>query len=80
VLTPSQAGFGLGALNEAEDDDIDVYDSGVNRGRTQMAYDAMDQDDREDIIMGGPSRERGSRPGPSLLVRTLARAPRSIHA
>lgn len=64
VLTLYVAGFGLGALNEAEDDDVDVYDSGTNRGKTQMAYDAMDQDDQEDIVMGESSR-RVPRTGPS---------------
>ncbi|KAI9507034.1 hypothetical protein F5148DRAFT_1299856 [Russula earlei] len=35
------AGFGLGALNEAEDDDIDVYDSTSRGDRTYMPYDAI---------------------------------------
>ena len=42
----SLAGFGLGALNEAEDDDIDVYDSASRADRTYMPYDsARDADD-----------------------------------
>jgi hypothetical protein len=45
-------------LNEADDDDVDIYDSGLNRGKTQLAYDTMDQNDREDIIMGGRSARR----------------------
>ncbi|KAH9066795.1 hypothetical protein EDB87DRAFT_1588266 [Lactarius vividus] len=40
------AGFGLGALNEAEDDDIDVYDSASRADRTYMPYDSTrDADD-----------------------------------
>jgi G patch domain-containing protein 1 len=39
------AGFGLGALNDAEDDDIDVYDGNLNKGRTRVAYDAFDHGD-----------------------------------
>lgn len=35
------AGFGLGALNEAEDDDVDVYDSTTRTDRTYMPYDAI---------------------------------------
>jgi G patch domain-containing protein 1 len=58
------AGFGLGALNEADDDDVDIYDAGPGRGRTQMAYDTIDHDDQGDIVMGGVSR-RGPRAGPS---------------
>ncbi|KAI9451844.1 hypothetical protein F5148DRAFT_1277664 [Russula earlei] len=39
-------GFGLGALNEAEDDDIDVYDSTSRGDRTYMPYAAIrDADD-----------------------------------
>ncbi|KAI9458144.1 hypothetical protein BJY52DRAFT_437826 [Lactarius psammicola] len=34
------AGFGLGALNEAEDDDVDVYDSASRADRTYMPYDS----------------------------------------
>lgn len=34
------AGFGLGALNEAEDDDIDVYESLSHADRTYMPYDS----------------------------------------
>ncbi|KAH9957983.1 hypothetical protein BGW80DRAFT_1465564, partial [Lactifluus volemus] len=34
-------GFGLGALNEAEDDDVDVYDSTSHANRTYMPYDAV---------------------------------------
>ncbi len=34
------AGFGLGALNEAEDDDIDVYDPTSHAERTYMPYDS----------------------------------------
>ena len=35
------AGFGLGALNEAEDDDVDIYDSTSHADRTYMPYDAI---------------------------------------
>ncbi|KAI9512271.1 hypothetical protein F5148DRAFT_1008581 [Russula earlei] len=44
------AGFGLGALNEAEDDDIDVYDSTSRGDRTYMPYDAIrDADDSSGV-------------------------------
>ena len=35
------AGFGLGALNEAEDDDVDIYESTSRADRTYMPYDAI---------------------------------------
>lgn len=47
------AGFGLGALNEAEDDDIDVYDSTSHAGRSRMAYDIADHDADDTISIGG---------------------------
>ncbi|PCH44567.1 hypothetical protein WOLCODRAFT_77193 [Wolfiporia cocos MD-104 SS10] len=47
------AGFGLGALNDADEDDLDVYDSGHGRhSRSRMAYDVVDDDDGRPIAMG----------------------------
>ena len=35
-----EAGFGLGALNDAEEDDIDIYDSSISRRfDREIAYD-----------------------------------------
>jgi G patch domain-containing protein 1 len=51
--SPTKAGFGLGALNEAEDDDIDVYDSTTHADRTYMPYDAIrDADDGSSVRRG----------------------------
>jgi G patch domain-containing protein 1 len=47
------AGFGLGALNDAEDDDIDVYDGGLSRESRRMAYDAGETEDGDSITLGG---------------------------
>lgn len=43
------AGFGLGALNEADEDDLDVYDSGLTSGSRRLAFEAgeEDEDDRK---------------------------------
>ncbi|KAJ8514295.1 hypothetical protein ONZ45_g8158 [Pleurotus djamor] len=38
------AGFGLGALNDADEDDLDVYDSGTTLSKRRTAYDGMDHD------------------------------------
>ncbi|KAF8517942.1 hypothetical protein BU17DRAFT_49261 [Hysterangium stoloniferum] len=46
------AGFGLGALNEAEDDDIDVYDGMRSREHRRMAYDVGETEDDEHIALG----------------------------
>lgn len=54
VLTPSDvAGFGLGALNDAEDDDVDIYASGYGPSGRQrrLAYDD-DEDEGERVILG----------------------------
>ncbi|KAI0343331.1 hypothetical protein BDW22DRAFT_1407187 [Trametopsis cervina] len=58
------AGFGLGALNDADEDDLDVYDGSLNvRGGRRMAYDAEDDDDR---ITMGTSKSGRSRPSQSM--------------
>ncbi|EJD07516.1 uncharacterized protein FOMMEDRAFT_137805 [Fomitiporia mediterranea MF3/22] len=48
------AGFGLGALNDADDDDLDVYDRGFVQSGRKLAYDADDDDER--IAIGGLSK------------------------
>ncbi|KXN90681.1 G patch domain-containing protein 1 [Leucoagaricus sp. SymC.cos] len=39
------AGFGLGALNDADEDDLDVYDADFKTTRNRQAYDAQHADD-----------------------------------
>ena len=43
MLTVHPAGFGLGALNDADEDDIDIYDSGPSSRRNLTAYEAGDE-------------------------------------
>jgi G patch domain-containing protein 1 len=48
VLTSHIAGFGLGALNDAEEDDIDVYDTSnfsSNTHRRNLAFEEQENDD-----------------------------------
>ncbi|KIK50063.1 hypothetical protein GYMLUDRAFT_51406 [Collybiopsis luxurians FD-317 M1] len=47
------AGFGLGALNDADEDDLDVYDGGSSSLRNRLAYDAADDHDGDRISLGG---------------------------
>jgi G patch domain-containing protein 1 len=54
------AGFGLGALNEAEDDDVDVYDVDFKRHGTRMAYDASQRDDSRMAIDGKSPPKSGT--------------------
>jgi G patch domain-containing protein 1 len=35
----------LGALNDAEEDDVDVYDSGLHNSRRRIAFEAGDEDE-----------------------------------
>ncbi|KAJ7708879.1 hypothetical protein B0H17DRAFT_1031153 [Mycena rosella] len=53
------AGFGLGALNDADEDDLDVYDGGFAQSRNRTAYDIIDREEDEKISIGG--RADGSR-------------------
>ncbi|GLB41621.1 putative protein of unknown function (DUF1604) [Lyophyllum shimeji] len=55
------AGFGLGALNDADEDDLDVYDGGLASHRRQVAYDTTDHGD-EDVVTIGGRLERGKKP------------------
>ena len=49
------AGFGLGALNDADDDDLDVYDGPASkRGQSRVAYE--DDDDGTRMVMGSSRR------------------------
>lgn len=59
LIDHRSAGFGLGALNDADDDDLDVYDTalGGSKSKRILAYDAADDDDE---IMIGSSRRQGA--------------------
>ncbi|CDO68796.1 hypothetical protein BN946_scf184805.g5 [Trametes cinnabarina] len=67
------AGFGLGALNDADEDDIDIYDSGVGLGRSRVAFEGVDDEDQYMSIRSsarrGPS-ERETR-APSGITQTF---------
>lgn len=51
-------GFGLGALNDAEDDDLDVYDHSHQQSRRRLAYDHHDGDDDDTVVIGGKGDKR----------------------
>lgn len=54
----------MGALNEADDDDIDVYDGGsVKQGRQRLAWESSEHEDDIRTVMGRKS-ERTRRPPP----------------
>ncbi|KAG8221092.1 hypothetical protein J3R82DRAFT_2610 [Butyriboletus roseoflavus] len=58
-------GFGLGALNDADEDDLDVYDHAIGHGRSRHAFDVNDMHDEERVVIGG----RGAKSS-STTVRT----------
>ncbi|KAJ7132341.1 hypothetical protein C8R44DRAFT_773822 [Mycena epipterygia] len=63
------AGFGLGALNDADEDDLDVYDGGFAQNRNRTAYDIIDREEEEKISIGGktdgPRSRSDTRPASS---------------
>jgi G patch domain-containing protein 1 len=48
-------GFGLGALNDADEDDLDVYDSVQKHSRRRLAYDHLSGEGDDTIVVGGRS-------------------------
>ncbi|KAF9473416.1 DUF1604-domain-containing protein [Pholiota conissans] len=51
-------GFGLGALNDADEDDLDVYDHDHRSSRERVAYDHINGDDDDTVVIGGRSSKR----------------------
>lgn len=58
-----QGGFGLGALNDADEDDLDVYDHTAGHARSRHAFDISDIHDEERVVIGG----RGAKPDSTTL-------------
>ncbi|KAI0831977.1 hypothetical protein BC628DRAFT_1311155 [Trametes gibbosa] len=54
------SGFGLGALNDADDDDIDVYDTSGGLGRSRVAFDDTLGEDDHHISIGSSFRQRAT--------------------
>ena len=54
------AGFGLGALNDAEEDDLDVYDRGFNIGNTKLAYEGTVDDDERILLASNRDKSSSS--------------------
>ncbi|KAH8116377.1 hypothetical protein DFH11DRAFT_1876226 [Phellopilus nigrolimitatus] len=63
------AGFGLGALNDADEDDLDVYDRGADHG-SRLAYDENEDDER--IIMGSRKKTAANNKRASLQSSRLS--------
>ncbi|KAL0953926.1 hypothetical protein HGRIS_005091 [Hohenbuehelia grisea] len=64
-------GFGLGALNDADEDDLDVYDSGPSATRNRTAYDTIARDEDEHISVGPRSARMTSGSRPTASVQTF---------
>lgn len=43
------AGFGLGALNDADDDDVDIYDNQIRSNNRRLAFEAGDDEDDRNV-------------------------------
>ncbi len=51
-------GFGLGALNDADEDDLDVYDNGQRQSsRRRVAYDNIEGDENDTVVIGGNTKK-----------------------
>ncbi|CAA7269265.1 unnamed protein product [Cyclocybe aegerita] len=57
-------GFGLGALNDADEDDLDVYDN-TQHARRRLAYDSLEGEDSDMVVIGGKSDRRTASMVPS---------------
>ena len=68
TLNIRAAGFGLGALNDADDDDVDFYDNTLPKESRRMAFEAGDEDP-ETILPGH------RRPVPSKVWQILILVP-----
>ncbi|KAJ7065371.1 hypothetical protein C8F01DRAFT_1125396 [Mycena amicta] len=66
-------GFGLGALNDADEDDLDVYDSGnKTQNRNHTAYDIIDREEEDKISIGSRAdRAAGSRTQPAASTQNF---------
>lgn len=62
------AGFGLGALNDADEDDLDVYDGSSKQARRHMAYDASERDNEDEIVIGSKQYGVRSKPLPVSIM------------
>ncbi|KIK11571.1 hypothetical protein PISMIDRAFT_19413 [Pisolithus microcarpus 441] len=70
--TNFQGGFGLGAMNDADEDDLDVFDHGAGVGKNRIAFDITEIQDDERLVTGkgGPSSTQSR----SLARRGTSRA------
>lgn len=57
-------GFGLGALNDADEDDLDVYDYDQRNTGQRVAYDHINGDNDDTVLIGG--RAERSKAAPSV--------------
>jgi G patch domain-containing protein 1 len=62
------AGFGLGALNDADEDDLDVYDGSFKQARRHMAYDASERDEDDEVVIGTKQYNGQSKTSPVSLI------------
>ncbi|KAH7890994.1 hypothetical protein F5I97DRAFT_1840647 [Phlebopus sp. FC_14] len=69
------AGFGLGALNDADEDDLDVYDHSITHGKRRTAFDDADMHNEEHVVIGGQRQGRGpaAQATPSQIRSTAGR-------
>jgi len=71
MINAHSGGFGLGALNEADEDDLDVYDSLHHPSSSRrVAYDHIEGEDDDTVVIGRNGTRKadaGTRKGTSTL-------------
>lgn len=48
----------MGALNDADEDDLDIYDSGFTHSRNRTAYDHIDREEDDKIAIGSRAERK----------------------
>ena len=72
MFTSPPAGFGLGALNDADEDDVDIYDHGPSSRRNLTAFEAGDENRHRALVSGKDTPgSRASAPNVGPLRLTL---------
>ncbi|KAF8902383.1 hypothetical protein CPB84DRAFT_1775955, partial [Gymnopilus junonius] len=71
-------GFGLGALNDADEDDLDVYDVHHQGSRHRVAYDHIGGEGDETVQIGGRTSQQSKPMGSSLTSKQYFRDGRPV--
>ncbi|KAF8621822.1 hypothetical protein AX15_007491 [Amanita polypyramis BW_CC] len=66
------AGFGLGALNDAEEDDLDIYDGGYKTNKSRIAYDISEQENDTVVLTQRHAKAEKKSSRPAAIYATFS--------